>query len=97
MDRSVVVADFAGVEKDVHLLFWNKSQALRDAVDTYLNVTVKNGGTADVTLDSGDDLGIQALGVSGGTASLVYVPNSFRFTHTTGTKFNLEFTLRYYA
>lgn len=97
MARDVVNADFSGQEHEIPLLFQLKTEALKNSVQTYLNDTVKNGGSASVTLDSGDDLGVQALGTSGGTVALVYVPNSFRATHVVGTKWDIYFSLRYYA
>ena len=96
--REVVVADFAGQEHDVFLSFQNKSESLKNSTETYLNDTVKNMGACSITLDAGDDLGVQALGTSGGvTTALRYVGNSFSARHVIGTRWDIHFTLRYYA
>lgn len=97
MARVVGQADFEGQEQDIPLTFIMKTETLKNSIDVYLNSTVKNFGAASVTLDSGDDLGVAALGTSGSTVTLYYVGNSFRAEWISGVKWNITFTMRYYA
>lgn len=95
----VIRSDFGRHQQDVTLTFLLKSETLKNAVDVYLNTTIKNMGLVSVTLDVGDDLGIAALGVAGGenTTQLRYVADSFTATWRTGVKWDISFSLRFFG